>query len=214
MSRRLRGALLIGAALVLALLLWLSLRGARHASLARAPAPLPSAPSPSAGVERPDPGRRPSPRAVPLAIDGRPVPPGADELMPHAEAVPPKDPHGPARDWRDFTDDERAAVSGMELDFADIGDVIQRLESGEEIARLRGAPVTAEEQAAIRAEIDRFAATYEDAHDRAYANETTVIELADAVRAARARLDASVRSIYGLTDEQFYELFPYRRELQ
>ncbi|MCB9572635.1 MAG: hypothetical protein H6709_11170 [Kofleriaceae bacterium] len=133
--------------------------------------------------------------------------------MPHEGAAPPKDPNGPVRDWRDFTPDERAAVSGMELDMADMGDVIERLESGEEIARLRDAPVTADEQAAMRAEIDAYAAVYEDAYDRAYQNETTVIEMADAMQQARARFDQRVRDIYGLSDDQFYALFPYRREL-
>lgn len=198
---------------MLALLLWLSLRGARHAPMAREPAAVPSPPPVvRAEVRAAAPARTPAPAVAGTPTAAHARPPGGDDLMPRPEAIPPKDPDGPVRDWRDFTDDERAAVSGMELDMADIGDVIERLESGEEIGRLRGAPVTAEEQQALRAEVDAFAATYEEAHDRAYGNETTVIEMAEAVRLARARLDRRVREIYGLSDDQFYELFPYRRE--
>jgi hypothetical protein len=215
MSPRVRVAVGIGVAVLLALLLWLSRRGAQHAPMAREPAAIPSAPSvvPEA-VQRAAPARtRPERGPGAPEATAHPRPPGGDDLMPRPGAVPPKDPDGPVRDWRDFTDDERAAVSGMELDMADMGDVVQRLEGGEEVGALRGAPVTAEEQAQLRAEVDAFAAAYEEAYDRAYGNETTVIEMSDAVRAARARFDRRVREIYGLADDQFYEIFPYRREL-
>ena len=215
MSPRVRTGLWVGAAAALALLLWLSLSGARRAPMAREPQAIDEgSPVVPEHVRAAAPARTAPPRAgEPPAVGSHPRPAGGDDLMPRPEAVPPKDPDGPVRDWRDFTEDERAAVSGMELDMADMGDVIQRLEAGEEVAALRGAPVTPEEQAVLRAEVDAFAATYEEAHDRAYRNETTVIEMADAVRTARARFDQRVREIYGLDDAQFYELFPYRREL-
>jgi hypothetical protein len=218
MSARLRWAAVGAAILLLGLLLWLSLRGARGGSHARAAAALPS------GSATPDRERPPEPRAAPArgAMSLGPFAPpegthaspaGGDDLQPHPGAMPPKDPDGPVRDWRDFTDDERAAVSGMELDVADMGDVIERLEGGAEVADLRGAPVTADEQASLRAEVDGFAASYEDAYDRAYGNQTTVIEMSATMHTARTRFDQRVREIYGLTDAQFYALFPYRREL-
>jgi hypothetical protein len=201
--------------LVLGLLLWFSFRAARHGSHAQAPDALPAdrpvrdtpAPAPTASNIRTASPTSPFGGAQVHASPG-----GADDLQPHPGAVPPKDPDGPVRDWRDFTPDERAAVSGMELDLADMGDVIERLESGAEIERLRGTAVTADEQQQMRAEIDAFAASYEDAYERAYGNETTVIEMSEAIQAARARLDGRVREIYGLSDAQFYALFPYRRE--
>lgn len=211
MSNQIRWAAAIAAIVALGVLLWLSRRSAENAPLARAASPIPTAPAPQTEDDPAQPARTQGPER-PIGQDMHAPPAGAEDLMPRAGAVLPKDPDGPVRDWRDFTPDERAAVSSMELDMADIGDVIERLESGEEIARLRGADVTADEQTQLRAEVDAFAATYEEAHDAAYGNETTVIEMSDAIRAARSRFDARVREIYGLSDDQFFALFPYRKE--
>jgi hypothetical protein len=215
MSPRQRRVAAVVAAAILALLAWWSLRGARRASHARQPERVPETAPAREGA-----GRAPAAPERQLSAGERAMRSGQgptreeiESLMPHMETVTPKDPDGPIRDWRDFTEDERAAVSGMELDMADMGDVIARLEGGAEVAALRGAEVTAEEQQALRAEIDAYAATYEAAYDKAYGNETTVIEMAASMRGARERFDRRIREIYGLSDEQFYEMFPYRREL-
>jgi hypothetical protein len=216
MSPRQRRVAAVAAALIIGLLAWWSLRGARRASHARQPEAIPAAAPARERVERAalaPPDRLLSPGERAMRSGTGPSREEMEGLMPHPEAVPPKDPDGPVRDWRDFTEDERAAVSGMELDMADMGDVIARLEGGAEVSALRGAEVTAEEQQALRAEIDAYAAVYETAYDSAYGNQTTVIEMAAAMRVARERFDRRVREIYGLSDAQFYEMFPYRREL-
>lgn len=215
MSKRLRWAAWGAAALLLGLLVWWSLRGARHASHARAPESIPEPTRPERADRAPPPaqGRQLSAGERAMRSGKGPTQEELDSLMPHMETVTPKDPDGPIRDWRDFTEDERAAVSGMELDMADMGDVISRLEGGAEVGALRGAEVTAEEQQDLRAEIDAYAAVYEEAYDQAYTNQTTVIEMAASVRGARERFDRRVREIYGLSDDQFFEMFPYRREL-
>jgi hypothetical protein len=216
MSPRQRRVVAGAAVLVLGLLALWSLRGARQASHARRPEAVPSAAPPRDGVDRVAPARperQLSAGERALRAGKAPSREEVENLLPHMETTPPKDPDGPVRDWRDFTPDERAAVSGMELDMADMGDVISRLEGGAEVAALRGAEVTPEEQQALRAEIDAYAATYEQAYDKAYGNETTVVEMAASMRGARERFDRRVREIYGLDDDQFYEMFPYRREL-
>ena len=67
---------------------------------------------------RPPPVREP--RAEPPAPVDESQPPEssdnahADELRPRLEAVIPKDPDGPARDWRDFNEEEKVAQTRLE----------------------------------------------------------------------------------------------------
>jgi hypothetical protein len=124
-----------------------------------------------------------------------------------------KDPNGPARDWRDFNEEERAAQSSLEHDLADIGLVTDTLEAGVEVERVRGTPPTPEEQQQMRAGFTELAGVYEKANDDAYHSRITVTEFSQAMRDARDAFDAKVKRIYGLSDEQFFDIFPHRREI-
>lgn len=173
--------------------------------LERKPSPDPEAPTRAAPRSEP-PAPAPEPRMS--------APPSEAGLWREEGPKPvrPKDPSGPERDWRDFNDEEKAAQASLEHDTADLGEVIARLEQGTAIERVRGEPVTAEEQEQLQGLIADITEVYEAAYDSAYSRETSLIDFAETMRGARARFDTKLREVYGLTNEQFYDLFPYRRE--
>lgn len=98
----------------------------------------------------------------------------------------------------------------LQYDTSDFGKVVETLEDGTEVGRVRGAPVTNAEQERLRQEVAKMASAYETAYDQALAagNEP---EFARAVHAAREEFDRNVRGLYHLTEQQFFELFPHRR---
>ena len=99
----------------------------------------------------------------------------------------------------------------LQYDTSDFGKVVETLEDGTEVGRVRGAPVTDAEQERLRAEVTKMAGAYETAYDQALAAGGTQPEFARAVHTAREQFDRNVRELYKLTDEQFFKLFPHRR---
>jgi hypothetical protein len=99
----------------------------------------------------------------------------------------------------------------LQYDTADFGKTVETLEDGTAVGRARGAPVTQAEQDRLRTEIAKMAGAYEAAYDQATASGNEP-EFARTVHAARAEFDKNVRELYHLTDQQFFELFPHRRD--
>jgi len=61
--------------------------------------------------------------------------------------------------------------------------------------------------------VAEMAAVIETELDGANDDRQVLVNASEPVRAARSAFDARVRAIYGLSEEQFYQLFPYRREV-
>jgi hypothetical protein len=117
----------------------------------------------------------------------------------------------PAPEVVELSAADRAARTLLQYDTADFGKVVETLEDGTAVGRVRGQPVTDAEQERVRKEVAKMASAYETAYDDALVagNEP---EFARAVHAAREQFDRNVRELYHLTDQQFFELFPHRKD--
>jgi hypothetical protein len=204
------GLALAGALLALVVLIRANANAAAP-TLAEAKAPAPPPPPPPQAPGAPPPQAAPAPVGLTPAAEPPhelKAPGGLPEEKPRSSK-----PKGAVKDPRDFDDEEKAAQSSLEHDTADFGKAVEILEDGSEVGRVRGRPVTPEEQDQLRQAVAKIAEVYETSYDAAVKGDLTIPGFADKMRAARDEFDKQVRSIYGLTDEQFFQIFPYRREL-
>jgi hypothetical protein len=149
------------------------------------------------------------PSAPPRSL--KPPPPGAGPLpLPPAGASRPGP--APAAEVPDLDDADRAARMMLQYDTADFGKVVETLEDGAAVGRVRGAPVTDAEQESVRREVAKMASAYETAYDQGLASGNEP-EFARTVHAAREEFDRNVRALYHLTEEQFFKLFPHRQSV-
>jgi len=189
-----------GVLLVLLIILVVIVRSNADASAptARAIETAPSPPPPSTPQQMPAPRSASTP---PVGLGPLPPPPaGANRPGPAPT---------PEVEYK-LDDEEEAARTILQYDTSDFGKVVETLEDGTEIRRVRGAPVTDAEQERLRQEVTKMASAYETAYDQALAGGTQP-DFARAVHAAREEFDKNVRELYHLTDQQFFELFPHRR---
>ena len=108
-------------------------------------------------------------------------------------------------------DEEEAARQVLQYDTSDFGKVVETLEDGTAVGRVRGQAVTDAEQEQLRQQVTKMASAYETAYDQALAGGTQP-DFARAVHTAREEFDRSVRELYQLTDKQYFDLFPHRRD--
>ena len=188
------------AAIVLALLIALviNIRSNADASAPTAstasptPPPVSTAPPPQQQAQRPRSLPAPPDLRSPLPQPNRPGPAPAPEVI-------------------QLSDADRAARSMLQYDTADFGKVVETLEDGTAVGRVRGSAVTDAEQERLRKEVTKMANAYETAYDEALVAGKEP-EFARAVHAAREQFDRSIRDVYHLTEQQFFELFPHRKD--
>jgi hypothetical protein len=192
------------AAVLLALLvaLVINIRSNADASAPTAATAPPPTPATSTSTAQPP----PPPRSITRPPDVRgplPTPPPGTQ-QPGA---------APAPEVLELDDADRAARLMLQYDTSDFGKVVETLEDGTAVGRVRRSPVTDAEQDALRREIAKMAGAYETAYDEALTSGNEP-EFARVVHAAREEFDRRVRELYHLTEQQFFELFPHRRPPQ
>jgi hypothetical protein len=159
----------------------------------------------------------PTPGAANAMAPQQAPPPRPLTRPPDIRSVLPQPPPGttrpgpaPAPEVPELDDADRAARVMLQYDTADFGKVVETLEDGTAVGRVRGSPVTDAEQERLRREVTKMASAYETAYDQALASGNEP-DFARAVHAAREQFDNSVRDVYHLTGQQFFELFPHRK---
>jgi hypothetical protein len=200
--RKQRALVWAGAAavlLALSIALIINIRSNADASAPTASVAPPAAATPTA--------QPPPPPPPPRSMTGRPDVRGP---LPEPPAGTMRPGPAPAPEVLDLDDADRAARMMLQYDTSDFGKVVETLEDGTAVGRVRGAPVTEAEQETLRREIAKMAGAYETAYDRAL-TERNEPEFARVVHTAREEFDRRVRELYHLSEQQFFELFPHRR---